>query len=172
MTDLVFETPSLQCRRWVTTDLDAIHAVYSDREAMRWVDDGEPITRAACEEWLRVTERNYATRGYGMFALTDRERGEVVGFCGLVHPGNQPEPEIKYAFRREVWGRGLASEAVPALLRHGASLGMERIIATVAPENVASRRVLEKAGLREIDRREDAEGTTLVYEWIAPAGRA
>ncbi|MEZ5064623.1 MAG: GNAT family N-acetyltransferase [bacterium] len=172
MSDLVFETPSLRCRRWIASDLDAIHAVYSDREAMRWVDDGEPITRAACEEWLRVTERNYATRGYGMFALVDREKGEVVGFCGLVHPEDQPEAEIKYAFRREVWGRGLASEAVPAMLTYGATLGMGRIIATVAPENVASRRVLEKAGLSEIDRREDAEGTTLVYEWKAPVDAA
>jgi hypothetical protein len=46
-----------------------------------------------------------------MFALVERETGAVVGFCGLVHPQQQVEAELKYAFLRSAWGRGLATEA-------------------------------------------------------------
>ena len=170
VTAWLFETPRLYCRRWVPEDLEMIYAVYSDPVGARWVDDGEPITRTECEEWFEVTQRNYDTRGYGMFALVAREMGEVVGFCGLVHPGGQVEPEIKYAFLRSCWGQGLASEAVPALLAYGVvEFGLRRVIATVAEENLASQRVLQKAGARLVDRRTDEDGAiTQVFEWLAP----
>jgi len=168
---ILFETARLRCRRWVPGDLEALFAVYADPQAMRFVGNGQPITREQCAEWLRVTQENYARRGYGMFALEMRAGGDVVGFCGIVHPGGQPEPEIKYAFARGHWGRGLASEVVPALLAHGAAaFGLPRIIATVAAGNLASQRVLTKAGLSLHARRENEDGsTTLVFEWIAPA---
>lgn len=170
MTPALFETARLRCRRWRRDDLDALFAVYADPLAMRFVGDGQPITREQCREWLDVTERNYAQRGYGMFALEDRASGAVVGFCGLVHPGGQEEPEVKYAFRRSAWGRGLASEMVPALLAHGNQThGLMRIIATVAPGNEPSQRVLLKAGaVRQPDRHNDDGSTTRVYEWRAP----
>lgn len=163
----LFETARLRCRRWLATDLDALAEVYGDAEAMRWVGDGEPLSRAGCEEWLEVTARNYRARGYGMFALEDRSSGEVVGFCGLVHPGGQAEAELKYALRRTAWGRGLATEAVTALLSHGAAAhGLQRIIATVAPLNHASQRVLNKAGMRMAAVRRNDDGTsTHVFEW-------
>lgn len=170
-TPVLFETPRLRCRRWLPTDFDALFAVYADPEAMRWVGDGEPITRAGCEEWFKVTAANYAKRGYGMFALEGRASGEVIGFCGLVHPGGQPEAEVKYALLRSHWGTGLASEAVPALLAYGARVhGLARVIATVAPENHASQQVLRKAGLRLAQEREDEDGELeYVFEWMAPS---
>ncbi|MEO0457594.1 MAG: GNAT family N-acetyltransferase [Cyanobacteria bacterium P01_A01_bin.114] len=162
---VIFETPRLRCRRWLLSDLGPLFAVYSDVEGARWVDDGEPITHAECEAWLKVTADNYEKRGYGMFALEDRESSQVVGFCGLVHPGGQEDAEIKYALLRSHWGRGLASEVVPALLSYGANHHrIERVIATVASENIASQRVLEKAGLILLDSRREEDGShTLVY---------
>ena len=110
---------------------------------MRWVGDGQPITQAACEQWLAVTQANYAKRGYGMFALEDRRTGSVLGFCGIVHPGGQPEPEVKYAFLRAYWGGGLATEALTALVAYGARAhALTQLTATAAPANAASHRVL------------------------------
>jgi RimJ/RimL family protein N-acetyltransferase len=171
MSSALFETDRLRCRRWEASDFESLFAVYSDPVAMRWVGDGEPITRSGCEEWFKVTENNYAKRGYGMFALEARASGDVVGFCGLVHPGGQPDAEIKYAFLRAHWGQGLASEVVPALLAYGAQRhDLRRVIATVAPGNEASQRVLVKAGMRLAQHRENEDGTlTLVYDWLAPS---
>ena len=165
----VFKSERLLCRRWLPEDFESLFAVYSDPEAMRYVGDGEPITQSACQEWFKVTESNYAKRGYGMFTLLERESGLVVGFAGLVHPGDQTEPEIKYALRRSHWGRGLASELVPQLLVYGArSHAMRRVMATVAPGNLASQRVLAKAGMSLHRHRTNTDGsTTLVFEWLA-----
>ena len=168
--DTVFETRRLRCRRWRPTDLAPLFAVYSDVEGARWVGDGQPITLADCEAWLRVTDNNYQRRGYGMFALEDRASGEVIGFCGLVHPGGQVDAEIKYSFLRSHWGRGFASEVVPALLACGAERhGLAKIIATVALGNLASQRVLAKAGMLRTALRDNEDGSqTVVFEWCPP----
>lgn len=165
----VFETRRLIGRRWTPADFEAVYAIYSDPEAMRWVGEGKPITRESCLQWFDVTAANYRTRGYGMLALEDKVSGEVVGCCGLTHPGGQADPEIKYTFLRRLWGQGLASEIVPALLAYGAQQhGLIRVIATVDPENVASQKTLTRAGAELIERRREDDGTTtLVYRWSA-----
>lgn len=167
MSAIVFESGRLIGRRLVADDLAAMLAVYGDADAMRWVGDGQPITRRQCAEWLEVTERNYRQRGYGMFALVERGTGQVVGFCGLVHPGRQDEAEIKYALDRRYWGRGLATEAAAAVLAFAAgTLGLARVIATTAPENTASHNVLRKAGMVcEGIRANDDGSRTQVFGW-------
>ena len=149
--------------------LDALCAVYGDVDAMRWVGDARPLSRERCIEWLAVTCRNYATRGYGMATLLLRDSAEVVGFCGLVHPGGQREAEIKYALRRDFWNQGYASEAARGMLDYGAhKLGLRRVMATAAPANVASHRVLLKIGLTRVDiRRNDDGSSTEVFAWEA-----
>lgn len=162
----IFQTARLEARRWIETDLEAIHAIYSDPVAMRWVDDGAPLDVFRCRRWMEVTAANYRRRGYGMFAFVERSSGKIVGCGGLVHPNDQPEAEVKYAFRRSHWGRGLASEIVPAILAYGRDVhGLRRIISTVAAEHAASRRVLEKSGLSVIEQRAEDDGsTTCLYE--------
>lgn len=170
---MVFETERLICRRWLPQDFDALYTIYSDAEAMRWVGDGQPITRRECEAWFSVTERNYASRGYGMFTVLDRATSAVAGFCGLVHPSGQADPEIKYAFARSQWGRGFATEIVRAMLGYGAAAhGLARIIATVAAEHRASQRVLIKSGMVHESSYTEADGSiTAVYAWKAPNAR-
>lgn len=166
----VFETGRLRGRRWVAHDLAALLAVYGDADAMRWVGDGRPLSADDAARWIEVTERNYAQRGYGMFALEDRASGDVVGFAGIVHPGGQPEAEVKYALARAHWGRGLATEAVRALL-HCAwhDFALRSVIATVSPQNLVSQRVLLASGMRLLHERTHDDGSrTLVFGCSAP----
>ncbi len=102
-----------------------------------------------------------------MFALVERASRKVVGFCGLVHPGAQREPEVKYAFLHTHWGQGLATEAVTELLKHAERRhGLTHLIATVYPENLASQRVLSKAGTSNAELRDKEDGSqTLVFSW-------
>jgi RimJ/RimL family protein N-acetyltransferase len=167
--DTLFETERLLVRRLDLHDLEALHAVYGDADAMRWVGDGKPLDRDACRRWIDVTLRNYEERGYGMSAVVSRASHATIGFCGLVHPNGQTEPELKYALAREHWDNGFASELAHGMLRYGADrFAMKRIIATVAPEHVVSLRVLAKAGMRPVERRRNVDGTeTCVFEWRA-----
>jgi RimJ/RimL family protein N-acetyltransferase len=163
---IVFKTERLACRRWLPSDIDTIFRVYSDPDGCRWVGDGTPITYSQCKRWLQVTANNYALRGYGMFALDDLRSDETLGFCGLVHPSDQADVEIKYAFLRSHWGRGYASEVVPHLLAHGVrSHRLEKIIATVDPENIVSQRILLKSGFAFEKAMHDEIGPFQVFVW-------
>ena len=149
MVEYVFETKRCAVRRWRDSDLDSLVAVYGDPGAMQWVGDGRPITEGECRDWLAVTRRNYERRGYGMFAVELKGDSRVIGFCGIVHPGDQAEAEIKYAYRREVWRRGLATEVLIGLINYGSTAhSIERYIAITAPENHPSHAVLMKGGFR------------------------
>lgn len=167
--DLVFATDRLRARRWRDSDLETLLTVYGDPDAMRWVGDGSPLTKEEGLRWLEVTRANYARRGYGMFALEEAASGEIVGFIGIVHPGEQVEPEVKYAFARENWGMGLATEAVRGVVEYGSRVhGILRMIATTAPKNEASHRVLLKAGFRKSEVRANDDGSqTWVFTWNA-----
>ncbi|WP_425457840.1 GNAT family N-acetyltransferase [Arenimonas fontis] len=132
-------------RRWlhVGGGREANTAVAADQRARQGHGaGGEPLDRPGCEYWVEVTRRNYASRGYGMLALVERSSGTVVGFCGLVHPAGQAEPEIKCALRRDCWGKGFATEAATGLLGYARQLGLSDVIASTDPRNEASHRVL------------------------------
>lgn len=158
---MLFHTPRLTVRHLDERDEGAMLDVYGDAGAMRWVGDGQPLDRETCQRWIAVTLNNYAARGYGMCAVVLRASGHIAGFAGLVHPGQQRLPEIKYALLRAHWGQGLATELVAAMLADSRGrLGLGEIIATVAPANAASQRVLAKAGMHTLPPRLNDDGST------------
>ncbi len=166
---ILFRTARLDVRAMGPDDLDDLVAVYGDADTMAPLGDGELLSRERCAEWIEITRKNVEARGYGMSVVVERATGAVVGFCGLVHPGGQQEPELKYALRADAWGRGLGSEAARGMVAWGeAVFDMQRVIATVHPGNRGSRRVLAKVGMvEEVPRVEEDDSTTLVFAWEA-----
>lgn len=91
----------------------------------------------------------YERYGFGLWHVGRKADGAAIGLCGLLRRDNLPDVDVGYALLPEFWGNGYAFEAVSATLRHAAQkFGLERVIAVVSDGNVASIRVLEKAGLR------------------------
>src|SRR6266540_742959 len=85
--------------------------------------------------------RHEREHGFGLWAVELRATGALIGDCGLVYvEGRGPEIEVAYHFAKEWWGRGLALRV----------LALREIIAICMPEHVASRRVMEKAGMRYV----------------------
>jgi ribosomal-protein-alanine N-acetyltransferase len=81
-------------------------------------------------------------------AVTLRNDGRLIGACDLTGE-DDGIADVGYSLARDLWGQGYATEIVHALVTAGfGALGLRRIVATVAPENLASARVLEKAGFR------------------------
>jgi len=145
---VILATSRLILRQFTTGDAAALHAVCSDRRTMRLVGDGMVLSSARCAEWIDESLGDYARRGHGAWALYLAGEQEMVGYAGIVSARRRNDPEIIYALQPRFWGRGLASELVPALLEHGfRTCGLKRLVATVRPENHASVRVLERAGM-------------------------
>jgi len=92
---------------------------------------------------------SYRDHGFGMWLVTVEGEGEPVGLAGLVRRDVLDHPDVGYAFLERAWGRGYAQEAAAAVLRHARDdLGLATVLAIANPDNQASRRVLEKIGLK------------------------
>jgi ribosomal-protein-alanine N-acetyltransferase len=145
---LILETERLLLREFVPDDVDALVAVLSDPETMRYypaVLDG-----AGVAAWIERNQRRYADAGHGLWAMVLKSSGEVVGDCGLTRQTVDAvnEIEIGYHVRRDLWGRRYAPEAAGACRDYGfARLDADRLISLIRPENLPSRRVAEKIGL-------------------------
>ena len=102
------------------------------------------------EWWLGYYER---FAGYGFWAAIDKATGRFLGWFHL-RPGEgagPDEPELGYRLRRDVWGQGFATEGSRALIDKAfAGLGAERVYAETMAVHTASRRVMEKSGLRHV----------------------
>ena len=144
------ETERLLLRPFEPGDLEALWAVWTDREAMRYVrPDGWPYTREESGEFLARDVREFEERGFGQWAVVDKGGGRVIGYCGLKYFEDTRAVELVYVIDRAYWGRGLVTEAARATLRFGfEAAGLEQILALARPENVGSWRVMEKAGMR------------------------
>lgn len=92
---------------------------------------------------------SYAQNGYGLWRVARRDDDKPVGICGLVRRDGLEAPDVGYAFVESAWGQGYAVEAAAAALDYGRRVvGLEVILAITKPGNTASKRVLEKIGLR------------------------
>lgn len=145
------ETDRLRLRPWREGDLDAFARITADPQVMRYMLRG-PLTRAEARAQIERFERERQERGLGHWAVEEGESGTLLGRIGLLHHEDWPEDpenvEVGWLLDRAVWGRGLATEGALASLRYGfLELGLERIISIAHPENRASHRVMEKAGL-------------------------
>ncbi|MGR3712252.1 MAG: GNAT family N-acetyltransferase [Shimia sp.] len=128
-------------------DLDALHAIMCDGEAMQYWSTLPHTDTAQTKEFLEATMHNPIERGEDFIVELD---GQVIGKAGFWQ-----FPEVGFLFDRRVWGQGYASEAVGAVLERGFRVhGMAKVIADVDPRNVASIRVLEKLGFVETHREE------------------
>ena len=145
---LILETERLLLREFVAEDVDALAAVLSDPETMRYYP--AVLDRAGVAAWIERNRRRYANDGHGLWAMVLKSSGEMIGDCGLTRQtvDEVNEIEIGYHVRRDLWGRGYAPEAARACRDYGFErLGAERLISLIRPENIPSRRVAEKNGL-------------------------
>jgi RimJ/RimL family protein N-acetyltransferase len=145
------EKSMVDLRKLRTGDLDAVHALISRMDIVRYMR--LPIcSREESEKFLRDSLQESSSEPWRSIvrAISDSAAGDLIGLCGLVILKGAHEGEIWYLISPEWWGKGKATEAAQKLLDLGfGELGLHRIWATCLPENPASSRVLEKAGMRK-----------------------
>jgi RimJ/RimL family protein N-acetyltransferase len=143
------ETPRLLLRRWRPEDVDTLARWHVDSELMRHMGKSS-FTREEMEADLSRFERHWAQHGFGLWAADEKASGELIGRVGLAYHRVWPnDPEVGWLIDRPWQGRGLATEAGAACIEYAFSeLGFERVVSICTAENAASRRVMEKLGLR------------------------
>lgn len=141
----MIKTERLFIRPFTPADAERVLAIWGDPANERFAGLSPPSSIAEVCAWFEQ----------GMpWGVWERETGELVGDCALFTNANG-EVEIACGFRRDRWGRGYASEAAAACVRHGfENLGVHRIVADIDPTNTKSRRILEKLGFERVGERD------------------
>jgi len=143
------ETERLILRHFTSDDVGVYHTILGDDEVGKWLPKGEGYTLDEVEGWIEKIRRHWEKHGFGVWALMRRDNGTFIGSCGLRILEETGEVEVLYEIARGEWGKGYATEASRAAVEFGFEVvGLEKIIGLTKPKNVASYRVLEKAGLR------------------------
>ncbi len=127
------------------SDLDDMHAVLSDRRAMRYWSTPPHESIEQTREWL---EAMIASPPEVREDFVVEREGRVIGKAGCYRL-----PDIGYILHPDHWGQGLAFEAVSAVIeRVFEREDVPVLTADVDPRNVGSYRLLEKLGFREVRR--------------------
>jgi RimJ/RimL family protein N-acetyltransferase len=156
----VLETERLVLRGWRESDIEVEAAVSADPEVMRYL--GGVIGRE--EAWRRMTLHagHWLIRGYGNWAVEQRDSGALIGRVGLWRPEGWPGLEVGWRLVRSAWGSGYATEAARAAMEWAwANLEAEQLISLIHPENAGSMRVAGRLGMRRL-REQDVLGQRAV----------
>ena len=140
------ETPRLILRPFTLEDVRPSFEMEQDPDISKYTQDGGVKTLEQVERLISgVINGDYQRFGFGRFAVEFRETGEFIGFCGLKYLFDDHEVDLGYRIRKDMWGKGLASEACRASLEYGfTELNIPEIVAYILPDNKLSIRVIEK----------------------------
>lgn len=152
----ILETTRLILRRPVLADLDAYYALYRDPEMRRYfppegVSPDKTLTYDETREEVEWFLNGHPQRPeLGLWATILKENGQFIGRCGLLPwtLDGQDEVEVAYMIDKRYWRRGLATEAARGIRDHAfATLGLQRLVSLVYPDNEASIKVATNIGM-------------------------
>jgi RimJ/RimL family protein N-acetyltransferase len=149
------ELPRLEGERLVLRglrkkDAPAVFRIYRDPEVIRYWSSPPHKDISESESLIADTQTQFSARTMLEWGAALATTNEVIGTCTLLNIDiSHRRAEIGYAFAREFWGRGYASETVELAIAFAfGPMDLHRIEADVHPDNAGSLRLLEKQGFR------------------------
>jgi RimJ/RimL family protein N-acetyltransferase len=146
----IVRTSRLLLRPWTDADLSPFAAMNADAGVMEHFPS--LLTREESDALAARFRDHWALRGFGLWAVELPGEAPFIGFVGLMTPSFEahftPCVEVGWRLARAYWGRGLATEGARAVVRLGfEQLGLGEIVSMTVPDNLRSRRVMEKLGM-------------------------
>ena len=141
-------TERLLLRRWRDSDREPFAAMNADPDVVEHLQG--PMSRDRSDDFVDRIEAHWIEHGWGLWAVEVPELAPFVGYVGL-WPAEYVERgmvEVGWRLAGEHWGHGYATEAAREALRFGfTDVGLDEIVSFTVPQNVRSRRVMERIGL-------------------------
>lgn len=163
----VLETQRLVLRQFIPGDASTILRLLNEPSFVENVGDRHIRTIDDATAYLAAGPiASYEEHGHGLYLVILKTTGEPIGMCGLLKRPQFADADVGYAFFPEFWRRGFAEESVSAVIDYGRrTLGIDRIIAIVAPQNSPSTLLLQKLGFIFEERTllEPSRSEVLVY---------
>jgi RimJ/RimL family protein N-acetyltransferase len=159
------ETARLRLRECSLKDLDALSIIRADPQVMQYIGNGKPQSREQVRDVILEIQEHWRNHQFGRWAVEHKGDEKIIGLCGLSYLEDTSEVELGYTLERNYWHQGFATEAASACLRYGLEeLKLDRIIAVAFPENIGSRKVMNKIGMRYVKTANFYEGSLVYYE--------
>jgi RimJ/RimL family protein N-acetyltransferase len=151
------ETRRLILRTMREDDLHDLLQIFTDENVMAAFAT-PPFDETQMQSWMKPNMAHQQTHGFGLYSVIYKANGEMIGDCGLEmmeDANGEQVAELGYDFLSSYWGQGLATEAATAVKDYAFSeLGMNRLISMIRQTNLASARVAEKVGMKQIEELE------------------
>ncbi|MCD6226865.1 GNAT family N-acetyltransferase [Candidatus Micrarchaeota archaeon] len=128
-----------------------IYKNLQDKEMVKWtLNIPWPYKKQDAVKWIRNTHYRIKKREEYVFGIILKDGDKLIGAISLMHiDWKNKNAEVGYWLGRKYWGKGYATEAVKLILKFAfRRLRLHRVWAGLFEENIASRRVLEKAGFK------------------------
>jgi len=140
----------VELRSLADRDGQAVFEIFGDPEVMRFWSSAPMGDLAAAKALIDEIRTAFGERRLFQWGICARESGRVIGTCTLFNVDRaHRRAEVGFALRRDVWGQGIATDALGALIAFSfQSLDLHRLEADVDPQNERSLRVLERQGFR------------------------
>ncbi len=148
----ILATERLILREYNLDDIPFVIELLNSEGWLAFIGDKNVHTEEEAKNYLlNGPMKSYAENGYGLCAVIRKEDLKPIGMCGLIKRDNLDFPDIGFAFLPEFMGKGYAFEIADAILTHAKdTLNIPTIYGIVMAENIGSRKLLEKNGLRSI----------------------
>ncbi|AXG72766.1 N-acetyltransferase [Flavobacterium arcticum] len=160
---LMLQSERLYYRELLPRDDEAMFSLDSDPEVHRYLGNNPVTNIEQSRDYIKSIRQQYQDNGIGRMAVILKETNEFIGWAGLKLEHNVNDYaqfyDVGYRFMKKYWGNGYATESALFFVDYGFNkLKLEKINACAMVEHIASRRALEKSGLKFIENFDYGEG--------------
>jgi ribosomal-protein-alanine N-acetyltransferase len=141
-------TAHLTLRPFLPEDAAVLLLIYQSEGVLRYFPNPAPPPLEKVQRFVAGQAEHWEKHGCGDWAVVVEDEEKLIGWAGLQYLPELDETEVGFLLDRPFWGKGYATEAARVSVQFGFELlNLDHIIALVHPDNIASRRVIEKCGL-------------------------
>ncbi|MEY8382479.1 GNAT family N-acetyltransferase [Christensenellaceae bacterium 44-20] len=147
---MILQTERLCLRKWQQEDFADLAEMLQDPQVMYAYEHG--FSDADVQEWMERQWRRYREHGFGLWAVVEKQSGDIVGQAGLTiqHCEGQDILEIGYHLKRKHWKKGYAAEAAKGCMQYAFEvLGAPAVYSVIKSDNLASQKVAERMGMKK-----------------------
>ena len=144
------ETPRLLLCKIVPSHAEDMYEYSCDPEVTKYLTWSPHSSLAETERFVKLLQKKYDNGTFNDWGLMEKSTGKFIGTCGYTSFNYEENTaEVGYVLSKDYWGKGLAAEAVRAVMKFGFErFGLEGFLAKHMEGNDASGKVMQKCGMK------------------------
>lgn len=147
----VLETQRLVLRQFTLKDTDALFGLRGNEEVMQYMDRAPHYTAHDSESMIKAMSYSFQMLESINWAIELKDKPGCIGYAGIRNlMWQHARAEIHYALAPDLWGQGIMSEAMPAVIDFAFNkMTLHGIEANINPNNARSEKLLLKLGFKK-----------------------